>query len=182
MKRAVAERRRAAACPATASGGGARLALVLLGALHGARPGRPRSSTSAPAPATSTCDRRRPARLALQTGSGDVTVRRTSPRRPDGRAPGPATSTAAGLVSAATVVDTGSGDVDLSFGQDPTTVQASTGSGDLTVARAAGRRATTTSTGTTGSGDFTNHVRSIDQAPPAGTRPGPSTRRPAPAT
>jgi putative adhesin len=88
------------------------------------------------------------ASVTADTGSGDVSGRRVS----------------AGRVT----VKTGSGDVDLSFGQDPATVLARTGSGDMTLA-VPQDTAEYFVHGQTGSGDYSNRIRSIGEAPAAGT-------------
>jgi hypothetical protein len=105
--------------------------------------------------------------LTVRVGSGDV-------RLSDVTAPTASATTGSGdvdidgLLSSDTLVRTGSGDVQLSFSQAPTTVQASTGSGDLTVG-VPRDQAVYTVHQHNGSGDFTNHLLSSDQPPADGS-------------
>ncbi len=104
--------------------------------------------------------------LSLKTGSGDVDLSAVT-------SPSISASTGSGdvsaddVVSADTTFDTGSGDLGITFAQDPTTVKASTGSGDLSLAVPRDSEIYTVHQHT-GSGDFSNHLVSSDQAPPAG--------------
>lgn len=100
--------------------------------------------------------------LTVKAGSGDLTF--TDVTVPQASATtGSGDVDLAGQVGRDTVVDTGSGDVNVEFAQDPTTLRASTGSGDLTVV--VPRDSTTyTVHQHTGSGDYTNHLLSSDQA------------------
>jgi hypothetical protein len=106
--------------------------------------------------------------LALRTGSGDVTVRRVAATDLTAET-GSGDIDGSHLSGGSVVVKTGSGDVGLGFDQDPTTVQARTGSGDLsiTVPR---DNAEYYVQARTGSGDYTNHVRSLGEAPAAGAQ------------
>jgi hypothetical protein len=106
--------------------------------------------------------------LRMHTGSGDVRFTNVDVPEITGDT-GSGDVTAKGLVSASTVLRTGSGDVDLTYAADPTTVQARTGSGDLTI-QVPRDDAEYYVQGRTGSGDFHNRVRSLGEAPAAGVQ------------
>lgn len=106
--------------------------------------------------------------LALRTGSGDVTIRRVTATDLTAET-GSGDIDGSHLGGGSVAVKTGSGDIGLGFDQDPTTVQARTGSGDLTLT-VPRDEAEYYVQARTGSGDYTNHVRSIGEAPPAGTQ------------
>ena len=71
-------------------------------------------------------------RLALHTGSGDVTIRNVDAASLSADT-GSGDVQATGLASAATVVQTGSGDVHVAYAWAPRTLREETGKGDLTV-------------------------------------------------
>jgi Putative adhesin len=108
------------------------------------------------------------AALALKTGSGDVTIRRVDATDLTAET-GSGDVDGSHLGGGSIAVKTGSGDVGLDFDQDPTTVQAHTGSGDLSIA-VPRDDATYYIQANTGSGDYSNRVRSIGEAPAAGTQ------------
>jgi Putative adhesin len=108
------------------------------------------------------------ASLSLHTGSGDVDITAADVPQITGDT-GSGDVDGAGLLSSSTVLKTGSGDVNLTFSHDPTTVQARTGSGDVTV-RVPRDGAEYYVQGRTGSGDYHNRVRSLGEAPAAGTQ------------
>ena len=110
----------------------------------------------------------RAASLSLHTGSGDVDIKATDVPQLTGDT-GSGDVNGSGLLSSSTVLKTGSGDVDLTFTHDPTTVQAETGSGDLTI-RVPRDDTEYYVQGRTGSGDYHNRVRSLGEAPAAGTQ------------
>jgi len=101
--------------------------------------------------------------LVVKAGSGDLTLTDVTAQRASATT-GSGEVSATGLLCPQTVVDTGSGDVDLEFGQAPGSLTASTGSGELSVL--VPRDSTTyTVHQHTGSGTYTNHLLSSDQAP-----------------
>jgi hypothetical protein len=108
------------------------------------------------------------AALALNTGSGDVTIRRVTATDLTAET-GSGDVDGSHLGGGSVAVKTGSGDVGLGFDQDPTTIQARTGSGDLTIA-VPRDDATYYVQAETGSGDYSNRVRSIGETPAAGTQ------------
>jgi hypothetical protein len=104
--------------------------------------------------------------LSLKTGSGDLDLTAVTSASISATT-GSGDVGADDLVSADTTFETGSGDLSVTFDQDPTTVKASTGSGDLSLAVPRDSEIYTVHQHT-GSGDFSNHLVSSDQAPPAG--------------
>lgn len=110
----------------------------------------------------------RAASLSLHSGSGDIDLTAVDVPQLTGDT-GSGDVDGKALVSASTVLKTGSGDVHLTFAQDPTTLQTETGSGDLTI-RVPRDTTEYYVQARTGSGDLHNRVRSLGEAPPAGSQ------------